>query len=82
MEFMDVFKRVGIVFKKVFDDRELDVCEDTSAGDIGQWKSLNHVILISEIEKEFNIKFGLSDMLEITTVRDICNKIISLSSSV
>ena len=82
MEFRDVFNRVGIVFKKVFDDLEMDVGEDTSAGDIALWNSLNHVILISEIEKEFSITFSLTDMLEITTVRDICDKIISLSSSV
>ncbi len=82
MEYQDVFNRVGDVFKKVFDDRVMHIQDDTSAGDISQWNSLNHVILISEIEKDFNIRFGLTDMLDISTVKDICDKIISLSSRV
>jgi acyl carrier protein len=61
--------------REVFKMPNLLVDETMSAADIAQWNSLNHVILISKLEKRYNIKFSLSDMLDIRTVQDICDKI-------
>jgi len=82
MEYQEVLIKVEELFREVFKDSTISIREGTSAGDINQWNSLNHVLLIDRIEKEFNIKFSLPDMLEMNTVRDICDKIISLSPGV
>jgi len=37
-----------------------------SSGDIAGWDSLNHVILIRELEKQFGLRFDLFDALELT----------------
>lgn len=80
MEHRDTFDRVSRIMRRVFDDPGLEVSNETSAGDVERWNSLNHVVMIAEIEKEFGIKFGLTEVLELTTAGDICRKIASISS--
>jgi len=61
--------------RRVFDDNKLEINDSTSARDIRRWDSLNHVILIAEVEKKFGIHFDLDDMLEIRTAGDICQAV-------
>jgi acyl carrier protein len=81
MEQQDILVTVQDIMRQVFRMPHLVISESMSAADISQWNSLNHVILISELEKKYDIKFDLSDMLDIRTVQDICDKILTLSSS-
>ncbi len=36
-----------------------------------EWDSLNHLMLLTEVEKQFNIKFTASDTVKIKSVKDI-----------
>ena len=36
---------------------KIEIKNDLSAKDVDNWDSLTHMILISEIEEKFNIKF-------------------------
>lgn len=58
------------VFQKVFGEMGLN--EQMSADDIRNWDSLNHVMLIQELEKTFNLKFNLFEIIEI---RDIAGMV-------
>ena len=75
MEHKDILETVQEIMRQVFKVPSLVIDGNMSAADIARWNSLNHVILISELEKRFDIKFDLSDMLDIRTVQDICEKI-------
>ena len=55
------------VFRKVF-GKDVKVDVHTTADDIEKWDSLNHIILIQELEKKFGIKF---DLFEIIGIRDV-----------
>jgi acyl carrier protein len=79
MEYNEVFGSVRDIMRKVFDNGRLEINDATSAGSINRWDSLNHVILISEIEKKFGIRFDLTDMLAIRTVGDICQAVLRLT---
>jgi acyl carrier protein len=59
------------IFIQIFEDKRLKISATTSPSDISAWDSLNHVLLISAIEKHFNIRFGLEDMLGFQKVADI-----------
>jgi acyl carrier protein len=59
------------IFIEIFEDPQLKLTENTSPSDIPDWDSMNHVILISAIEKHFNIRFDLDDMLGFNTIADI-----------
>jgi len=50
-------------------DHELG--EATTAADVAGWNSLNHVMLISAIEKEFGIRFDLLQMVDMQSIGDI-----------
>jgi len=80
MDYAEVKKEVQEIFRNVFDNAGLELGDETSAGDISKWDSLNHVILISEVEKKYSINFDLTDLLNTRTVSDICNAVIRLSS--
>jgi acyl carrier protein len=77
----EILGRVQEIFRKTFDKPDLIVTDSTSPRDLKKWDSLNHVILISEIEKAFNVRFELQDMLESRSVGDICKTVLRLKNS-
>jgi acyl carrier protein len=63
-------------FQKVFGAGE-NINEQTTADDIRAWDSLNHVVLIQELEKTFNLKFNLFEIIEIRDVAGMVDYIFS-----
>ena len=76
----EVLSKVQEVFRKIFEKPDLIITDSLSPKDIKKWDSLNHVILISEVEKEFSIRFDLQDMLESRNVGTICQTILRLKN--
>jgi len=68
------------VFRTVFGDIP-HLNEQTSADDIAKWDSLNHVILIQELEKSFGIEFDLFEIIEIRDVAGIVDYICKKSKT-
>ena len=50
---------------------ESDFSEDLAIGEIPEWDSVNHVLLIQEIEETFNINIDVTDAIDIEDVFDI-----------
>ena len=65
------------IFRSVLKKETLLLSRDTVQGDIENWDSLHHAVLIDTIEKKYDIKFDLMDMISIQNVGDICNKVAS-----
>lgn len=59
---------VRVICQKVFNNANLEISENTSASDISNWDSLNHVVLIMEIEKFFDVKFALGELQELKNI--------------
>ncbi len=57
----EVFAGVNEVFRDIFDDEEITVGETTTADDIEDWDSLEHINLIVAIEKKFGMKFTMGE---------------------
>ena len=55
----EVFETLNGVFQDVFDDESIVVKEETTADDIEDWDSLEHINLIAAVEQEFGIKFSM-----------------------
>ncbi len=75
MNHNQTFSTLQPLFQSVFKDDQLTITLTTTQADIDQWDSLNHAILIDAIEKHFDVKFDLMDMLRIQSVGDICDLI-------
>ena len=65
----DVLARVQDVFRAELDDEDLVIAPDTSQKNLKAWDSLAHIRLVSGIENEFDIQFNLTEIEQITSVR-------------
>lgn len=68
MDAREVFDRLNRVFRDVFDDNTIRVTPQTTADDIDDWDSLEHITLISAVEREFRMKFKMG---EISSMRNV-----------
>ena len=58
----EIFDRLNEVFRDVFDDDSITVNENTTAADIEDWDSLNHITLIDAVESEFGVHFTMGEV--------------------
>ncbi len=68
MSSTEVMSRLSRLFQKVFEDGSLIVNEATTARDVENWDSLNHLELILSVEEEFGIKFSLGELQDMKNV--------------
>ena len=64
----EVFLSVQRIFRDIFDEDDLVIVSETNSEHIEDWDSLNHINLVSSIEKEFNIRFALGELMELKNV--------------
>ena len=77
----EIQSRLNKVFCKVFKDDTIVITEETTAKDIEKWDSLTHLILISNTESEFGIKFKLKELIAMKNVGDFMRSIESKISA-
>ena len=71
MEKTEIISKLTEIFQKVFNDDSLVLSNKLTANDIDRWDSLSHMILITEIEKSYSIKFRLKDLNKMKNVGDM-----------
>lgn len=59
------------IFKEIFDLDELVLRDETVAGDVENWDSLNHVKLVLAIEEGFDVKFSTREITGWKNVGDM-----------
>ena len=64
----EVFNEVQNIFRDIFDEDGLIINSSTNSDEIEDWDSLNHINLVSAIEKEFKIRFALGELMELKDV--------------
>jgi len=77
MDEKSIMPELEQVFRKVFNNESLIISRDMSANDVDGWNSLNHMILVSEVEKAFSIKLKLKDLNKMHNVGDMIDIILS-----
>lgn len=70
MELEQIFKKTMGIFKDVFNDEE-DYDINTEFQDIDSWDSMENVVFLSKLEKEFGMKFKTEDMVSIKSFKDV-----------
>ena len=63
-----ILQRLNRIFQDVFDDDSIVVDMNTTADDIEDWDSLEHITLVSAVEKEFKMRFK---MHEVSTMKNV-----------
>ena len=77
MERAEVISKLTVIFRRLFSNDSLALTNELTAKDVGGWDSLSHMLLITEIENAFSIKFKLKDLNRMKNVGDIVDIIIS-----
>lgn len=75
MEQSRILKEVNSIFIKVFEDPSIQLTEQSTTDDVEAWDSLNHIQMITAVEKHFKIRFELNDLLNFANVGDLCKGI-------
>ena len=71
----EIFDNLNEVFRDVFDDENIVVNENTTADDIEDWDSLEHINLVVAIENEFGIKFSMGETTSLKNVGEMVSLI-------
>ncbi len=71
MEKTEIVDKLTPVFRKIFGDASLKLTDELSALDVENWDSLSHMLLITEVENKFAIKFRLKDLNKMANVGDM-----------
>ena len=72
----EILKKLQDIFKDLLEDEDIGLSYKTTSNDIEGWDSINHIILIVEIEKEFNFKFKLEEMRSFKNIGELCDIIL------
>ena len=71
MNRIEILEKINHILKDVFDDDSLVVTESTELSDIEGWDSIAQITIIATIEKEFNVRFRLEDILETKSINKL-----------
>ena len=77
MEKSEITDKLTTIFRKVFNNEMLILTNELTANDVDHWDSLSHMILISEIENAFSIRFRLKDLNKMRNVGDMIDIVFS-----
>ena len=73
MDSKTIYTRLNKVFRDVFDDDSITVNPKTTANDIEDWDSLEHITLIAAVEKEFKMKFKMGEISSMKNVGEMAS---------
>ena len=59
------------IISKVFSVPISEINDESSPETIESWDSFNGLILVDELESNFNIKFSVSEIIDVKNVKDI-----------
>lgn len=63
--------RLKKILSKVLEIDERDINDDSSPDNIENWDSFNGLMLVSELEDEFKIRFTIDEVINVKNVEDI-----------
>jgi acyl carrier protein len=71
----DILKTINNIFIDALDNNTITLTETTTAFDVEEWDSLNHVIIAESMEKYFKIKFTSQEIVNWNNVGEMIDTI-------
>lgn len=71
MERTELVNKLTPIFRTVFSNDALVISDELTANDVENWDSLSHMLLITDIESVFSIKFKLKELNRMRNVGDM-----------
>lgn len=67
----EILESLSEIFRETFDRDDLAITKYTSAADIREWDSLNHINIIAASEIRFGIKFKTAELEDLRHVGEL-----------
>lgn len=74
----EVYERLNGVFQEVFDDDTIQVNDATTADDIEDWDSFEHINLVVAVEEEFGFKIPMGKTVTMKNVGEMVDIILEM----
>jgi acyl carrier protein len=75
MNSQEIMHQLNTIFIDIFDNESIVLTPETTASNIEEWDSLNHIQLVIAIERHFKQKFTSSEIKNWKNVGDMCKAI-------
>jgi acyl carrier protein len=75
MDEVMIYQKLNQIFRDIFDDESIVLSPSTTAADIPDWDSVNHVNISVATEVAFGIRFNSSELEELHNVGDLVKTI-------
>ncbi|MBM6992355.1 MAG: acyl carrier protein [Prevotella sp.] len=79
MEREEILKSLNVIFQEVLKNTGLQLDETMSANDVDGWDSLSNMTIVSEVERRWNFRFKLHDIVKMRNIGDMIDCIIKRS---
>lgn len=77
METKELLEILNGIFRKVLKRDNITLTESTTAHDVEGWDSLTNMVLLTEIEKKFGVRFTFREIMKLKNVGDLCQTILN-----
>lgn len=77
MQKENIKEKVREILITALEHENFELKDELTAADVSGWDSLTHMIIISSIEDEFNIKFKLKDLNKMKNIGSLIDIIAS-----
>ncbi|MES2111796.1 MAG: acyl carrier protein [Bacteroidota bacterium] len=71
----EILRIINAIFIDVLDDDTVVLTEETTANDVDEWDSLNHIQLVVAIEKHFKIRFASQEILSWQNIGEMVSSV-------
>jgi acyl carrier protein len=71
MERNEIKNEVKKIFVSVLKNNTFEISDELTANDVDGWDSLSHMVIVTEVEKKFDIKFKLKDLNKLNNIGNL-----------
>jgi len=66
-----IYSKLNQIFRETLGNDSIELTPETTAEDVPEWDSMNHIFLVVEVERNFGIKFQTAEMEELKNVGEL-----------
>ncbi len=64
-------KTFNSIAASIFNIKEEDIHDGLSSKDIADWDSMNYLLFIADLEKNFNVSFTMDEVMNANSIGDL-----------
>lgn len=64
----EILPQLVALFREVLKQPTLELHPHTTAHDVQGWDSLNHAILLAEVQRQFGVRFSVREVIKLKTI--------------